>query len=153
MHVWGDKDFDWVEFSKVVDFFHRQAAKYRIGGQVKEKFGTLRWYADLAPLTLHDLFWPGHMFLRWQQPSFWKWYLRWLPPIIGKPLKYFDIFIFSEWEWFAKKSTAWKVKGYIKTYEEAVKKWPQFREEIFMDADRHELLGHLFPFEKYWTSY
>ena len=153
MHDWSDESFDWNEFSKVEDFFYSRAQQYRIAGQIKEKYGTLRWYAYLTPLSLHDIFWPGHMFLRWQQPAAWKWYLRWLSPIIGEALKYFDIYVFSNWTWFAKKSQEWKVKGYVKAYEEAAKRWPQFKDEIFMMADQHELLGHLFPFEDHWTTY
>jgi len=37
-----------------------------IGGQQKEKYGSIRWYAHLGPIKdLHDIFKIGHMGYRW----------------------------------------------------------------------------------------
>lgn len=145
MHDWGDEDFDWSEFNRVVDFFYEQAAKYRMGGQIKEKYGTLRWYACFHGYALHDLFWPGHVyFYRYLQPSFWHWSVRWTQPVLGRLLRFVDTWI-RKWDWFQKKAIMFQAKKYVETYELALKKWPQFEKEIFLYADRHELLGYLSP--------
>jgi hypothetical protein len=150
MHYWGDGDFDWEKFGQVVSFFCAQSNKYRIGGQIKEKYGTLRWYAHFNGYALHDLFWPGHVyFYRYQQPSFWHWSVRWAQPVLGRMLKIVDMRI-RKWEWFQKKCVKFQVTKYVETYEKALRKWPEFKEEIMMAADHQELLKDLFPFEDYW---
>lgn len=65
MHTWGDKDFDWEGLGKAEqDLYFICTRLGRIGGQIKEKYGTLRFYANFDDLSLHTLLWPGYVYLR-----------------------------------------------------------------------------------------
>jgi hypothetical protein len=151
MHEWGDEDFNWQEFNKVLEFFWERSQKYRIGGQIKEKYGTLRWYAVFSLRGLHDIFWPGHVyFYRYRQPTSWNKYIRWAQPVLQYPLMWIDRLL-KNCNWLQRVIREYQVKKYIETYEIAIKKWPEFTKEIMMMADHQELLKDLFPFEKYWN--
>jgi hypothetical protein len=57
---------DTKHIGTTIDIFYKCADIGFIGGQIKEKYGTIRWYADLRPIgSLHDIFKAGHVAYRW----------------------------------------------------------------------------------------
>lgn len=48
MHRWGDEDIDWDALRQCQNILYRWARLGRITGQIKEKYGTLRWYAHVG---------------------------------------------------------------------------------------------------------
>jgi len=59
MHDWGEKDFDWGGLADATHIVHDTCVRWgRLGGQAKEKFGQLRFYAGFGNLSLHSLMYP-----------------------------------------------------------------------------------------------
>ena len=57
---------DGKHIRRTLDIFWRWSRIGFIGGQQKEKFGSICWYAVLSPIKdLHDIFKPGHVAYRW----------------------------------------------------------------------------------------
>ena len=133
MHDWGDEDWNyWDDLSKACAIIRFWCFKIgRFGGQIKEKYGTLRFYANFH-YQLHDLFYPGHYYIRWGN------FLNRLDltitqgklaclyqPFIGAPIRVYQRFIYR----FA--------------YKRALSAFPHIREEILCCADYPELLKDL----------
>lgn len=127
MHVWGD---DWFkkngeDLEAAVTFIGTMCRKWgRIGGQFKEKWGTVRFYA-VPHHQIHDLIWPDYCRIIWPNwlhrldlaISFSRWYCRLIKPLIHR-----------HQEWI-----------YRNTYLQALALWPHLRAEILSDADWKEL--------------
>ena len=128
-HSWGDEDFDFGEFDKVIDFMGSYLRKRRVPVRdVKEKFGQARIYLSFGYSNLHDFLYPGYAYCQYKHK--WIWHLdcqygskvMWLVNFIAIPLHQY-----------------W----YRRAHELAIKKWPQFRKEILAAPDYHELLEDL----------
>lgn len=56
-----------------------------IRGQIKEKYGSTRWYANFGgfhePWSLHDFFYPGYYYYQWPM---WTWKLNELSALFFK---------------------------------------------------------------------
>lgn len=125
MHTWGDKDVDWAGIEDAAEMIHDYCVKRaRLGGQYKEKWGTVRFYAQFG-LSLHSLVYPGHCFNRF--PSWlWKLDLRVITPVLN--------FLFGKlW-------AKWQARIYAKAYKRAIEKYPHLKEEILCCADYPEIL-------------
>lgn len=99
----------------------------RLGGQAKEKYNTVRFYAIFGWLSLHTLVYPGYVYIK-----FPKW-LRWLDDnLITQLLNPFER-LFIKWQEFV----------YRKAYKRAIDKYPHIRYNIINSADRSDLLEGL----------
>lgn len=129
MHSWGDEDVDWVAISGAANYIGTFSRKWgRIGGQYKEKWGTVRFYASLGWLSLHTLTHPGYVYS--QYPDWlWKLDCKYISPLL--------MFLFG------KPFINWQIFVYRKAYANALKRWPHIREEILVDADYKEYLRDL----------
>lgn len=126
MNRWGDKSVDWKGISEVVLYFHDYSRRYgRLGGDVKEKYGTVRFYVQFGYLSLHGLVYPGYV--RNQFPAWlWKLDLNVLTPV----LQFFfeRLFVF------------WQKKVYGRMYLNALKRYPHLEREILCAADYPEFI-------------
>lgn len=124
--MWGDEGVDWEGINDAADFIADYCKKWgRLGGQSKEKFGTVRFYAMFG-LSLHSLFYPGHYYYRWP-----KWVTT------------FDLYAFTpicEKLGIHKLWNKWQKKVYSDAYLKAIHKWPHLRAEILCGADHVELV-------------
>jgi hypothetical protein len=126
MHHWGDENVDWGGIGECCDYFHKMSRRYgRLGGQIKEKYGTVRFYATFGYLSLHTLLYPGYV-----SSQFPKWLWRADIYYIGPFLRFFFEKIFVKWQIFI----------YSRMYQTAIKKWPHLRKEILCAADHPELI-------------
>lgn len=127
MHSWGDEWFEEneVEFDKVVSWFSINARRWgRLGGQIKEKFGTLRFYVTFH-YQFHDLVHPGYVYSRWPK---WLWVL--------------DLKITGSYFYTPIRTLIHRYQTFVYKllYKLAVKKWPHFKDEILCYADYPEFL-------------
>lgn len=127
MHSWYDKDadkVDWEGINDAAEFIHDYCIRWgRLGGQYKEKYGTVRFY-PMWSLSLHHLLYPGHCFYRWP-----KWVTT------------FDLYVFTpvcQKLGLSKLWNAWQKKVYSDAYLKAILKWPHLRAEILCGADHVE---------------
>jgi len=124
-HFWGDEDFDWKALGDCI----RIVCKYKklgfLGGQVKEKYGTLRWYSPFQSLSLHTLIYPGYVYSRFPK---WLWSLD--ISYIGPFLRYF----------FSKLFFWWQRTVYNWIYQTMLDKHPHIRCEILKMADHLDLI-------------
>ncbi len=128
MHSWGDgfKYFNDVEQAaqEIREFCVRWG---RLGGQAKEKYGTVRFYAWFGVRGIHNLTHPG-----W---AHYAWYSKWL---ITCDLYYFPtLFKWTGISWFFSK---WQPFIYGVAYSRAIKKYPHIKREIISGADYPELI-------------
>lgn len=122
MHSWGDKGVDWKGINDAAEYLGAYCRKWgRLGGQTKEKYGTVRFYARFGHLCLHTLIYPGYVHSRF--PS-WLWRL--------------DIKLNSLYDLFEGLFEWWQKKVYSKAYINACNKWPHLQEEILSCADYPE---------------
>lgn len=127
-HNWGDEDFDWDGLNDCVHFCWKWSRRFRMGGQIKEKYGTLRWYASLGHLSLHSLIWPGYVYCQFRGPFKFLWSLdiKYISPILQ--------FLFGRpFYWFHTRAYNW-------IYQQMMKKHPHLRPEILALADYPELI-------------
>jgi len=126
MHSWDDPGVDWkgidAAASYIGDFCRRWA---RLGGQTKEKFGQIRFYARFSNMSLHGLIYPGYVY-----SQFPKWLWRTDISYITPVLEFLFGKLFHKWQTFI----------YRQAYKRAVKKWPHLRKEILSAADQDQLL-------------
>lgn len=128
MHCWGDKGVDWNGINDAAQYIHDYCVRWaRLGGDYKEKFGTVRFYARFH-CQLHDLIYPGYMWIVW--PQFMN-----LVDLYFYATRVFDP-VRSVINW-------WQAKVYRRAYKNAVKKWPHLRQEILCMADYDEFLNGL----------
>jgi len=129
MHDWGSEWFEKYgeDLNDAVDFVAHYCMRWgRFGGDHKEKYGTLRFYA-MFHHQLHDLFYPGHYYIRWGKPFVWidHFYMR------------------GPFGWFRALIQRWQTKIYRRAYRLALARWPHLRKEILCCADYSELLEGL----------
>lgn len=126
MHHWKDEGVDWRGLSAAAQYLGDYCSRWgRFGGQTKEKYGTVRFYAQLGQLSLHSLFYPSYycsQFPNW----LWSLDLYYITPALN--------FLFG------KLFYKWNVFIYNKAYQNALNKWPHLRSEILVDADYLELI-------------
>jgi len=96
-----------------------------LGGQAKEKYGELRFYAKFGWLSLHTLIYPGYVYS--QFPN-WLWRLD--CRYIGPTLRFF----------FERPFVWWQIKVYNWAYQRALARHPHLRAEILNSADYHEFI-------------
>ena len=129
MHQWGDEWFEkhGESLDAAVMYLARFAKRWgRLGGQAKEKFGTLRFYAKFHS-QLHDLVYVGHYYIRWGR--------------FGQAL---DSIYMRKFFNPVRSAIAWyQIKIYRAAYKSTLKKFPHLRMEILCDADYDEFLGGL----------
>lgn len=127
MHTWGDKDVDWQGINDAAEYIGEFCKKYgRIGGQTKEKYGTVRFYTDFCFCIL-NLTHPGHK----HYGPYPKWASTFDIYYGPTALKYTGI------SWFMSK---WQPMIYNMAYQNALKKWPHLRAEILDCADHIEMI-------------
>lgn len=128
-HDWSETTFDWSGLSAAENDLTRICRRYgRLGGQSKEKFGQLRFYASFSSLSLHALTHPG-----WHH---YAWYPKWLISIDHK---------IRDFTWATGLTAlfnAWQRFVYKHAYRYILKKYPTLREEIGSGADYPELFAH-----------
>lgn len=104
----------------------------RIGGQAKEKYGTVRFYVNFEPLSLHRLFYPGYHYIQYSRMPF------------GKVVKLIDLYVMRYINYLLFPLDGfWCKYVYRKAYAKAIKKYPYFRKRILSCADYPELLVNL----------
>lgn len=112
---------DFIELDNIAYWIGEYCRKWgRLGGQTKEKYGTIRFYASFGGLSLHTLIYPGYVYS--QFPNWlWKLDIWYISPV----LQFFFEGLFVKWQMFIYK------RAYIK----ALYNWPQYRREIMQSAD------------------
>lgn len=126
MHRWGDKDVDWAGINDCCEILSNYCLKWaRLGGSTKEKFGTVRFYAQFNGLSLHNLFYPGYHYYQFSRKII---YLD--ENLISKILSPLNP-LFFQWQKFI----------YKRAYKICLKKYPHLREEILCCADYPEYLN------------
>lgn len=129
MHDWGDEDVDWAGISQAAEYLGNFCAKWgRFTGQTKEKYGTVRFYANFH-VSLHCLVLPRWCY--YKHPKFPKW------------LWCLDIYYLSPFLNRLPGIHKYRYFIYRTAYKNALKKWPHLREEILSAADYKELLKGL----------
>lgn len=126
MHYWGDEWFkeNGEEFSKAIHWCMDNWKRWgRIGSHGKEKFGTFRhhpcFYSGWWPI--HELFKPGYVAYWWP-----KWFYKIEINILQPIVKY------SLFPWIMRK---WQHYVYNAVVQRALKKWPQFFDELIEDSE------------------
>lgn len=138
MHDWGDRDFHyWHEIEDAINLIDFVATKLgRVGGQKKEKYGTVRFYSNIH-YQLHDLIYPGYAYCQFPR---WLWkidclvYTKYIYPIARHIIHPYQMFM------------------YRLAYKLAALKYPMIYHEIYMMADWQEVLEKDYPFKNYWKS-
>jgi hypothetical protein len=127
--MWGDKWEGWDDLNKAERTLYFWGNKVgRIPGQMKEKFGELRWYAGIGGAdSLHDLVKHGHVAFRWSPRG--HFFMSWLNNVSKayiSPLSY----LFYKYKCFM----------YGFAYYMACKKYPNVKDEILGCVDHVGLL-------------
>lgn len=145
MHEWGG-DFKYFrevgDAAEYIGDFCKRWGRFR--GQTKEKYGTVRFYAmPHGVRSLFELTHPG-----WVSYAAAR-YPGWLVSL--------DIFFISRilnsglLSPVQRLIYAYRCYVYKKAYSNAVKKWPQIREEILTDADALEILDDCDDIKLQWS--
>lgn len=127
---WPDYEFDTIEYiaSVVIGGWLRKWGRVNVR-QTKEKFGTVRVYCSLGWSCFHEIFYPGHCFIRWP-----KWMMK---------LDFFLSYTLHGSWLLGHISYPIHARLYRWRYKKAVEKWPDLRDEILDCADFGELLEGL----------
>jgi len=131
MHQWGDSWFALYgeDLDAAVRFIESYCLRYgRLGGQAKEKWGGVRFYAKFH-YQIHDLIYPGYAYCQWK-----KWYNNWMWAAD------LTIYTHSCFDWSRTIINRWQAFIYGRAYTLAVKKWPHLIKEIILPADYKELI-------------
>lgn len=121
MHDWSDDKVDWKGINDCTNILYKYATKIgRIGGQIKEKFGTIRFYANFGGLSISTLLYPGYYNI--PLPSWlYSLDLYYIAPV----MRFFLGRLFFMWQKY------W----YNKAYQKCMEKYPHLRAEILSSAD------------------
>lgn len=140
MHYYGDNWPHWNHLDDAVHLISSYCRRYgRLGGQAKEKYGTVRFYV-MFHHQLHDLVWPGHYWLRYRQPYWWR--PRWLCYLLGPLFEWFDFEVYMPFFGPLQRCVQrWQAWIYVRAYQKAVKRWPHLKKEIICCADQPQLKG------------
>lgn len=132
MHVWGDEDFDWKALDESIEMVGSFMRFWgRIGVNSKEKFGCARIYVTFWDGSLHGLLYPG-----WCSSQFPKWLWK------------FDLFCigpFMRWTKIAHLVQRYQEKVYGMAYSRGIKRYPQVKVELVIDADHEALIKEYEP--------
>jgi hypothetical protein len=120
---------DWKEINKAIDVLDFWGCTVgRIGGQMKEKFGSIRWYADIhGANSLHDIVKPGHAGFRWGADD--SFFMSWLNNVSKAYISPLSWFVFK-----------YRCFMYAFAFHMACKKCPTIKDKILSAADEDELL-------------
>lgn len=125
MHMWGDKDFDWKGLDQAQQDLYLICTKLgRVGGQMKEKFGELRFYAQFCGLSLQAFFYPG--------------YVRTMFPHKLNRMSE----LLAEYTGLSFLFTKYQKLMYKVGYRYILRKYPHLRREIGSGADYPHLFAH-----------
>lgn len=124
-HDWSEDAFDWKGLHGAIDILAKWARRGLIMGQIKEKYGTARWYAYIGGLSLHTLIYPRYIYSQFPK-WLWKLDIKYIKPV----LQFF----------FEKAFRKYQMWAYNKGYQEAMKTYPHLRAEILCSADHLELI-------------
>lgn len=87
------------ELSASIRIFYKWARIGRIRGQIKEKYESTRWYADFSDLSLHQLLYYNHYYIR-----FPLWLRKIDDNIFTPAFKYTGLnYLFNKWQVFCYK--------------------------------------------------
>lgn len=121
MHFWGDKDVDWKGIDNAAEYIHSYCRRWaRMGGQSKEKYGTVRFYTHFGHLSLHSFIYPDYVYSQFPK-WLWTFDIDYISPVLQKLVE----------PWFTK----WQMFIYNRAYWNALRKWPHLRGEILSSAD------------------
>jgi hypothetical protein len=140
-HDWSQEDFDWKGLADCESILYKYCYRYgRFGGQIKEKFGSLRFYAQLNSPSLHSLLYPGYYYKHKNFPNWlWSadiWYITpFIQKVFGRPIYW------------------WQSKVYEYAYKQCLKKYPHLAAEILTSADFPELIKGATRKEETETEY
>lgn len=98
----------------------------RFGGQTKEKYGTIRFYAHMGYLNLHALIYPGYVFSQFPD---WLWSADIY--YIGPALRFF----------FERPFYWWNKKVYNWAYQRCLTAYPHLRGPLLCGADWPEFIS------------
>lgn len=125
-HEWGDKTVDWVGIDSCCRILSTYCKRYgRLGGQVKEKYGTVRFYVYFGVLSLHTLVYPGYGIDR-----FPKWLSNLDSDYISPALRYL----------FERPFIWWQTVIYNRAYQKCLKLYPHLRAALLCGADYPEFI-------------
>lgn len=125
-HDWSEENVDWNGINDCCNILHYICTRWgRFGGQIKEKYGTVRFYAHMGHISLHSLVYPGYVYS--QFPN-WLWKLD--CNYIGPFLRFFFERLFVKWNIFI----------YNYAYQKCLKKYPHLRAELLCAANHPELI-------------
>jgi hypothetical protein len=126
MRKWEDEDFDWKGLNDCIYYISYYCRKYaRLGGDAKEKYRQVRFYAHFGNLCLHSIVYPGYVYNQFPK---WLWNID--CKYIGPALQFCLEKPFVKWQMFI----------YSRAYTNAVHKWSHLRAEILCGADYLDLL-------------
>lgn len=101
-----------------------------IGGQQKEKYGSIRWYADTGPINdLHNIFKVGHVAYRWDPME------HPVKDFINNLSKYF--FRLEQMVWLTSK---YQILIYNVAYRHALLASPGYETEILGSCDHSKII-------------
>jgi hypothetical protein len=122
-------DLEYQQIYDAASYIGNYCAKWgRLGGQYKEKYGTVRFYAMFGAFYLHSLIYPGYyynQFPRW----LWVMDIYYIGPFIERV---FGAILYK-----------WQSIIYRRAYKNALAKWPHLREPILKCSDLPDLLQGL----------
>lgn len=113
--------------SQIAHDIQNYCIKYaRLGGDAKEKYGTVRFYVKFCGLTLHDLIYPGYVFIQ-----FPVWLNNIDAYVISPVLHFLFGKIYYKWQKFI----------YNRAYQKALAKYPNFKDAILSCCDYPEFIN------------
>lgn len=123
---------EWVKEQErirgVLSIFYKYSKRGLIGGQIKEKFGSIRWYAELRPVRqLHDITKNGHYYYRYgadRRPV-----MNFIDNVSRPYLRPFTKLIFKYQKFM-----------YAYAYRQALKQFPEIAENIMASCDHNRFL-------------
>lgn len=112
----------------VISLFYKYAKRGLISGDMKEKYGTIRWYAEIRPIRrLHDITKRGHYYYRYGADD--KPFMNFLDNLSMSYLRPFTRLIYQYQKF---------MYGYA--YRQAIRKFPTITEEILASCEHRDLL-------------
>jgi len=138
-HDWSDEKFDWKALYSAERDLNKIMRFFRIGVHSKEKYGTLRASVYFWDGGLHDLIWPGYMYI---QNSFIRWKLD---EYVLKPFTKYTglLYVGNKLQRF----------GYKLAYAYVMLKYSHIVDELVCCADHYELLINGEKLEsKFWVK-
>ena len=134
--MWGNEYNSLLDAIDTIYWWTRHIGRF--GGQLKEKYGSVRFYAFFSDGTLYSLVKPGYYYYHWP-----KW-VRWIDYNIIRTVAIYIglLYIIHKWQRFI----------YRVAYKRAVDRNPHLRNEILVHADWWDLVEgiHGFKHSDYW---